>query len=318
MAPADVVNGLGQLLQNIRYAVRRLLADSRLTITAVMTLSLGVGSAVVMMDMLDRLLLRPPKDVRDPGQVTRLYTDTGSDFITVTDYRTVDELERELGAEFEHIAAYRARSLSLGRGVEAEPIEVIAHGPRYFDVLGTPPQLGSLAAATPDAPQHAVISDSLWRRRFGGAPDVIGEPLRLGTDVYTIAAVLPRGFAGVDYTAADVWVPLTVNPSSGAIPFLNVIARLRPDVDRRVASIHATAVYGASHPREALVFGDLSRSPEMSETTRVAIWIGGISVLVLLIACGNVANLLYVRIPAMADSGSGDGGHRRSVATQAV
>lgn len=291
----------------IRYAARRLVRDARLTLTAVLTLALGLGAAVVMTDMLDRLLIRPPAHVTGGDRLTRLYVGSPGSYASLNDYPTFAGLESELDAELEQVAAYFTRSFSLGRGAGARQVEAVAHSPQYFATLGVAPVLGSLATdADQDAP-GAAISYGLWQSRYGGSPDVLGRTLTLGTDIFTITGVLPRGFAGVDFTAVDVFIPLAVagpdwmsSWQTMQAPWLNIVARLRDGIEREAAGVHANSVYrnlsGIAELRTGnLVFGDLKRSPDMTETTRVALWIGGMALVVLLIACGNVANLLYVR-----------------------
>src|SRR5690606_1099740 len=147
--------------------------------------------------------------IEDPDRVVRLYTSAESGFGTVTDYSTVDVLKRELRDELESLAAYHNRLLSLGRGENAERVEVVGYDPNFFDTLGIRPQLGSIAT-TDDEPFRAAISHALWQRRFGGVTDIVGQTLRLGSDIYTIEAVMPQGFTGIDFTAVDVWVPLSI------------------------------------------------------------------------------------------------------------
>ena len=125
-----------------------------------------------------------------------------------TGYATFEALA-SLSDELEATAIYFSESLSFGRGESARRLETVAHSPGYFAVLGFQPLVGSWAepSSTPRE-DVVVISYGLWQREFGGAPDVLGKPLRLGLDTYSIGAVAPRGFAGIDYKAVDVWLPL--------------------------------------------------------------------------------------------------------------
>ena len=199
-------------LVELRYAVRRLLAQPLLSATAALTLALGLGSAVVMLDMLDRLLIRPPVHVAQPETARRVYAaDPAADgFQAIHPYAVFEAAQTAVGQELDGAACYIREELSLDRGEGARRIQVVSHSDTFFDVLGLRPQLGRLPRDRADAPPEAAISDGLWRSRFGGGDDVLGRPITIGTEAYTIVAILPRGFAGIEATATDVWLPLRV------------------------------------------------------------------------------------------------------------
>jgi predicted permease len=290
---------------DVRHAFRRLTATPLLSLGAMLTLALGIGSAVVMVDILDRLLLRAPAGVTEPDRVARVYLghDTFQEGWSYSDLSILEGMADSLEAK----AAYFPETLTLGRGERARQIDVVAHTPGYFAALGVKPLLG----AWPESGHEdaAVIGYGVWRQEFGGSPDVLGKPLHLGLDTYTIVAVAPRGFAGISYTAAGVWLPFAprarykYGDQWKTMPFMvRMVARLRPGVNRGRASEQATALYHAASREPwartgSMVFGDLrvARAPGAAIGTRVEVLIAGMSILVLLITCGNVANLLLVR-----------------------
>ncbi len=293
----------------IRQGVRRLAATPLLSMGAMLILALGIGSAVVMADVLDRLLLRAPASVSEPERVARVYVGgIGRSYIDRTDYGTFEALAPL--DDLEASATYFSEPLSLGRGQSARRVEAVAYSSAYFAVLGVQPLVGSWSE-TPGTPREdvAVISHAMWQQEFGGSPDVLGRPLRLGVDTYSIVAVAPRGFAGIDFKAADVWIPLGSRARAAygvewktAAVFLQVIARLQHGVSRERANERATAAYRATHTQpwekaNEVVLGDLrpARAPGQHVQTRVEVLVAGMSILVLLITCGNVANLLLVR-----------------------
>ena len=182
-------------------------------------------------------------------------------------------------------------------------------------------------------PQHlAVIGYNFWRRQFDGRDDAIGSTLDLGMDRYTIVGVAPEGFTGVELSDIDVWIPIA---AAGGLRFakstdwattrnsqwLTIIARLRPGANVERAKAQATAVFRAGErervaatpnasPRfraspdsqsvefSSIVPGKSIRSYGLgarSAEVRVSQLLGGVSIIVLLIACANVANLLLVR-----------------------
>jgi predicted permease len=225
---------------------------------------------------------------------------------------TLERLAEGIRDEIEALGMFEHERIGSGRGPQATRFETIVFSEGYFDVLGIRPAAGVLPSAhRPANPEAVVISHPLWQQRFGGAPDVIGRGLRLGQRTHTVVAVAPRGFAGIDHEPVDVWVPLesrrrdkdwrTGNHYFG----LQALVRLKPGVDRDRAEARASQVYNASYRIDRpyardedarLVFGALSRGqgPEDSPETRVLIAVAAVSALVLLMACGNVANLLIL------------------------
>jgi len=309
--------GVDALAQDLRFAWRALRRDRGTTVAAILLLTIGVSSTVVLADVLDRLLLRPPTHVDDPARVRRLYDDFADGDRPgrlVSNYITLERLAQGAAAEIEAIAPFFNERIGSGRGPDATRLEAVAFGPAYFDVLGLTPRLGVLPGARRPVDENAVvISHALWQQRFGGVPDVIGKTLRLGQRTHTIVAVAPRGFAGVDDDPVDVWVPLAARMNlkqpdwrtSERYGLLSALARLRPGIDRARAEAHATQVYNAVHkqqmmdgsrPSYRLVLGELlaGQEPVRSQQTTILIAVGAVSTLVLLMACGNVGNLLIL------------------------
>lgn len=307
--------GFDALAQDVRFAWRALRRESGTTVAAILLLTIGVSGTVVLADVLDRLLLRPPTHIDDPARVLRVYDDYANGTRPspmVSNYITYERIAAGTTAEVEAIAPFLTQRIGSGRGPDAARFEAIAYGPAYFDVLGLTPRLGVLPSARRPSDENAVvISHALWQQRFGGALDVIGKPLRLGQHTHTIVAVAPRGFAGIDDEPVDVWAPLAARDkvadwrTTEGSYYMRAIARLRPGVDRRLAEAHATQVYNAVHkqqmmdgsrPSYRLVLGELlaGQEPVRSLQTTVLLAVGAVSVLVLLMACGNVGNLLIL------------------------
>jgi putative ABC transport system permease protein len=288
----------------------------QLSLGAAFILALGMSAATVMADMLDRLLLRPPAHIAVPERVARVYVGVPGAFGTFATYDTYESLSAALPDDLEGLAAYQIEQLSIGRDQDARQVGVADVMPAYFDIIRVTPSLGTLPTARDSAAaaSHvAVISHALWQRQFGGSADVIGRALTLGTDAYTIVAVMPRGFGGLDgdpFSPLDVWVPFA-DRIEARYPHwqmnrngfgLYLVARLRPAARRVDVETRATAAYhrlgnspGQSQAR--VVFGDLAagRGPDGSPRVHLATWIGMLSALVLLIACGNVGNLLLIQ-----------------------
>lgn len=297
---------------DVRQAARRLAATPLLSLGAILILALGIGAAVVMVDVLDRLLLRAPARVSDPDRVARVYVGFNngrSSYVNRTDYAAFEAIAG-MGSALEASAVFFTEPLTLGRGQNARQLEAVAHSRDYFAVLGVEPLLGSwpIAAATA-RDDAAVISYGLWQREFGGGHDALGQPLRLGTDTYTVVAVAPREFAGVGLKPADVWLPLAPRAKAvygeawrTAAFFLQAVVRVRSGVNRDRANEQATAAYRATHTQpwekdRVMVLGDLrpARAPGARTGVRIEVLVAAMSIVVLLITCGNVASLLLVR-----------------------
>jgi predicted permease len=342
-----VLPGIDALRQDVRFAWRALKRDRGTTLAAIALLTVGVSSVVVLGDVLDRLLLRPPTHVDDPTRVRRIYSSMvrgdGRPGLLSTNYVTMERLASGIRSEIDALATYEHERIGSGRGPEATRFETIAFSESYFDVLGIRPSAGVLPGARHSAsPEAVVISHALWQQRFDGAPDVIGRSVRLGQRTHTIVAVGPRGFAGIDDEPVDVWVPLesrrrdkewrTGNHYFG----LRALIRLKPGVDRQRVEAQASQVFNVAQRLDRpagidqdsrLVFGPLppGQSPSSSQDTLVLLAVGAVSVLVLLMACGNVANLLVLtglrrtsELVLKAALGAGRGRLLREVFLQAV
>jgi putative ABC transport system permease protein len=309
-----VLPAIDALRQDLRFAWRALIRDRSTTLAAIALLTVGVSSAVVLVDALDRLLLRPPSHVDDPARVRRLYAGAPDElpYRLMDSYVTLERLAAGTREDIEAIAPYFHERIGSGHGRTATRFDAIAFGAAYFDVLGIRPHLGVLPSARRPVDESAVvISHAVWQERFGGAPDVIGRPLRLGRRTHTVVAVGPRGFAGVDDEVVDVWVPLEarITPkdwrTNADNTSLLALARLRPGADLARANAHASQVYQAVHrhrlengrrPSYRIVLGDLppAQAPRRTPKGIVLVAATGVGVLVLLMACGNVGNLLIL------------------------
>ena len=344
---ARILPGLDALRQDLRFAWRALRRDRGTTVAAIALLTVGVSSTVVLADVVDRLLLRPPTHVDEPERVRRVYerrldgdgraTPLGSNFVTI------ERLGAGISSEIEAIAAYQHERIGSGRGPDASRFVAIDFSDAYFDVLGIRPALGVLPSAHRAVdPGAVVISHALWMQRFGGAADVIGKPLRLGQQTHTIVAVAPRDFAGIDYDPVDVWVPLDARlriedwRTGTHYLGLRALVRLKPGVQRASVEAHASEVFNVVQridrpvgiDKDArILFGPLppGQSPTSSMETQVVLAVAVVAGLVLLMACGNVANLLILtglrrtaELALKAALGAGRGRLLREVFLQAV
>jgi predicted permease len=322
MRRADLLDAIRH---DVGYALRQLRRSPAFAFAAVTTLALGIGANATAFGVIDRLLLRPPAHVADPERVTYLSYVRTMDGGSVYDQETLSyPLYRDIRGTptFESVAAYSTTNLGLGRGAEARSIRAVRATASYFATLGTRPALGRLFVlgddGDPIAPSIAVLGYSFWQSHFGGDRDVVGKSLALGDGQYTIVGVAPRGFVGLGQGAVDVWVPLTAGVTPDAYArwltgrqafWLRVIGRLRPGVAPQGAQAEASATLRAGdrragvdsswiakrNPRIAVLSALPRHARANHPDAKVSLLLGAVSLLVLALACANVANLLLAR-----------------------
>jgi predicted permease len=311
------------LRQDIRYAARGLRREPAFTAFVVGTLALGIGANAAMFGIVDRLLLRGPDHVRDPNQVVRFYLSAqqqpGRAEARAGSFGYVTYgLLRASAHSFSSVAAYRSSpgSITMGRGVEAQRINLGEATADFFPLLGVQPQVGRFYSTREDSPtgpaRVVVLGHGLWQRAFGGDRDVVGKSIMLADEQYTIIGVAPSGFTGPDLTRVDVWMPMSVRSRTiitdwthgWNAQWLYVIGRLNPGVTHEQATAEATALYRAAYTgnEPGMTSAKLNVAPirttrsgfESTEAT-VSRWLVGVAVIVLLVACSNAVNLLLAR-----------------------
>jgi predicted permease len=318
-----------RLIQDLRYATRGLIKAPLFTVGVVLTLALGIGVNATMFGVVDTLFLRPPPGVSEPGRIVRVYFKQNSSYFgwytqAGTSYPAYLDLRDHVPA-FVQAAAISGGDLALGRGAGAIQVKAAAVSAPYFAMLGVRPALGRFFASDEDrvgGAKVAVLSYGFWQRHFGGDSSVVGRLLPLGQGRYTVIGVGPRGFGGIDIAAADLFIPIVAAAADVASPeaigtrhwtWLEVIAKLGPGVRASDAASQATYAYrnGANaDPEDAgnadrlrqnnstlALLGPIqeARGPQASSDAKVSAWIGMVGLVVLLIACANVANLLLAR-----------------------
>ncbi len=310
------------LAQDLRHAWRTAAAEKGLSAVVVAVLALGIGANAAMFGIVDRLLLSGPDHVREPERVRRVdftVNVPGMGPFTGTDFGYVTyALLRDHARSFDGVAAYSyspESRLTVGHGEDAEQIVPAEATWDLFPLLGVRPHLGRFFDRTEDTPGGSpvvVLGDGWWRRRFGADPGVLGRTITIGGHPYTVIGVAPHGFTGVDLGPVDAWLPM--EPRSARITddwrtawccqWLHVVARLAPGVSPERAGAEATRLFrhaytGGEPPFEQarLALTPLSYDERGHEALEVTVsrWLLGVSLVVLLIAAANVANLLLAR-----------------------
>jgi putative ABC transport system permease protein len=296
-------------LADLRYAARRLRATPGFTAVTVLTLALGVGATTAIFSVLNPILFAslPYPEPRRITSVLEVGSAGTRNDGTFAMYRELATRARSFAA----IAALKPWRPTLTGTEQAERLEGQRVSAGYFQVLGVPPAIGRGFDAADDqrrGPNVVILSDALWRRRFEGDRAIVGRPVAMDDDLYTVIGVMPAGFENVLAAHAELWAPLQYDPS---LPVdgrewghhLRAIGRLRPGVGIDQATLEANALgramLEARHPATYdpnTRFAVASLHDELIRGVRPALLaICGAVLLVLLIACVNVTNLLLAR-----------------------
>ncbi len=302
-------------MQDTRYALRMMALNAGFTATAVLTLAIGIGASTAIFSAVKPILI----DALPYPQASRLMMlwearKVGEPMaVTFGSFHGLSERNHS----FEALAAYKpwqpaASSTSDSDRPERIPGQRVSAD--FFRVLNVSPQLGRTFQASDDVfrgPNVVILSDKLWRRRFGADVAIVGRQVRLDDTLFTVVGVMPASFENVLSTSAEIWAPLQYNP---ALPYdgrewghhLRMIGRLRAGVSAQQAGndlnviLHALAqtyVYGYNNsggPPDFILVHPLQQ--DLTQGVRPALLaVLGAVLLVLLIACVNVANLLLAR-----------------------
>jgi predicted permease len=307
------------LWQDFRYAVRMLQRNPGFTVVAVLTLALGIGANTAIFGVINGVLLRP-LPYRDPGRLVVVWNDYGDSgqslpAVSPPDYQ--DYIHRsQLFEEFGSTTGGGGQTLELENStgdVVPEKIDARFISANLLSMLGVNPMLGRNFTAAEDVlngPNVAMLSYKFWQQRYAGDPNIVGKTMKLGDKAVTIVGVLPKDFhllvpAEAFFTKeVDVWRPqqldyasfprnLTLLMAFGRLKKGVTLAQAQSEMDRIAAQLRAeNEVHKSSGMRIRLVplREDIVKSVRLS----LVVLMGAVG-FVLLIACGNVANLLLAR-----------------------
>lgn len=299
------------LLRDLRYALRQLFKSPGFAVTAILTLALGIGANTAIFSVIYGLLLET-LPFRDAGRIVAILEThpqvAGGAEATYPDYLDW----RAQQTSFEQVAAYSVvnpGTVSLVVNGQGEQVHRVLASGNFFSVLGVSPVLGRTLSDQDEKPLNAhvaVLSAAAWRRYFGGDANVVGRSIDLNGASYTVVGVLPPG--GAYPAEGEIWLPLSLldppTQASRVWHSVNVLGRLRAGVglteartDMQTVAARMSAAYPATNRLEGVALKPLRE--QLVGTLRPAILcLMGAVLLVLLIACANVANLIMVRATA--------------------
>lgn len=289
-------------MQSLRYAVRVLLRSPGFTSIAVISLALGIGANTAVFSVVHAVLLRPLPYVA-PDRLVRIGQQVSHGAVTIPEYR----FTKENSKSFSSVAGYRGggdRGLNVQGGVEWVKTLIVTAD--FFQTLGVTPAIGREIReeeARQGGAQAVVLSDGLWRRSFGGDPNILGHTVTLDNDIFNVVGILPARFWFSP--AADAFVAL--RPTGSLMDTgtnTQMIGRLKPDIDLRTAQAEmgplTDSYKRATVGRVSREYRGLTVIPFQDwlvGDVRLNLWLlFGAVALLLLIACSNLASLLMTHL----------------------
>jgi putative ABC transport system permease protein len=293
------------VLDAIRAAARQVRHHPRFALVTILVLGLGTGAAATVFTIVDAVVLRP-LPYADPDRLVTIWDTNAEKAARHDPISPVNFMDVRALAVFSDAAAWWRPGINVvDPGLEPARVNTIEVSGNLFALLGVRPQVGGgFPDGGPLFAQRelvAVISDRLWRTRYGADPAVVGRPMLLNDEPYTVVGVMPAGFHYPD--DVDVWQRLRwdMTQHSRAAHFMEAVARMRPGVTVEQAQAAAdtlTARFQIDYPQTNRGWGT-RLVPQLDETLgyyrpALAVLLGAVAVL-LTIACINVASLLLTR-----------------------
>jgi len=324
---------LDALKQDLRYALRGLRAKPGFAAAVVVTLALGIGANAAMFGIVDRLLFRPPPMLKDPDTAHRVYlhrtfrgTERAGSVSQYARYRDMATMTNSFSQE----AGHTSRQIAVGVGDAAREMQIGVVTSGFFSFFDAPTVKGRYFSQAEDQPPSGepvvVLSYAMWQTQYGGSEAILDSTVQIGPTKYSVIGVAPPGFVGLWPDRPPVaFIPMTSYAASqGFTPrastwwetyswgWMDMIVRRKPGVSVTAANTDLTNAHLKSYEKQLIeqtrvppigvakprgIVGSIlpSRGPNAPAVSKVATWVAGMSVVVLLIACANVANLLLAR-----------------------
>jgi putative ABC transport system permease protein len=295
------------LLRDLRYGLRMMVRSPGFTFIALLTLTLGIGANTAIFSVVNTVLLRP-LPYHDASNLVVLWENqeqVGQESPSLPDF--IDWRERN--QSFEQMAIARRDNVNLTGSGEPERLLVRQVTSNFFSTLGVTPHLGRSFSAEEEQTKAPVVvlSNSLWKRRFGSDSGLIGKPVTLYDQQFTVVGVLSPSFQF--YTPADVFVPLSfmpdrLKPAREEHGGMVAVARLKSGVTMQQAQSEMDGIaealqqqYPKTNKDVRVTIGSIYSDMVNDVQPSLLVLLGAVG-FVLLIACANVANLLLARAAA--------------------
>jgi putative ABC transport system permease protein len=311
---SDTALTLDSIGRDVRYALRQLRRSPGFTFVVLATLALGIGATTVIFSVVDAVMLKPlpfPTANRLVDVRSVIVTTGRGDIASYPDF--VDWRARN--HVFDGMAAFRTGDFTLIGSREPLHLQGAVVSAQLFSLLGVSPALGRSFLPAEDKPgavngnDPVILSDSLWRREFGGELSVLGRTIHLGDQAFTVIGVMPRAFQfPIQAESIELWTTIAVDARGGPYDmtvqrgahYLDVIALLKPGVTMQQAQAEMVTIanalnkqYPENKPRTVRVIPEL-QSLAGDLRPPLLVLLGAVGC-VLLMVCANVANLLLAR-----------------------
>jgi len=305
-------NWLHSLYSDSRFALRQLLKNPGFTTVTLLTIALGIGVNTAIFSVIDAVLLRP-LPFHDPARLVACKSIDTKDPTQGGDISYPAFLDwRAQSHSFQAMSVYNVTSFTYTGGEQPESIRSAVVSANLFSTLGVSPALGRTFANDEDQPANAqpavILSYEFWQSHFGGDPNVLGRPLTLDSDQYTVVGIMPPRFQfPVQKERVELWVTIAHDlkgklgmATQRGASYLDVIARLNPAVtlpqaqsDVELVQQRLNRQYPENRPRGVKIE---SEAEDITGNMRpmLMVLLGAVA-FVLLIACANVASLLLAR-----------------------
>ncbi|NOT09697.1 MAG: protein kinase [Gemmatimonadales bacterium] len=305
--------------QDLALAWRGLKRSPGFALVVILTLGIAIAANATMFGITDRLLFQPPPGIGQPEQIRRVLVSRWFDELKPPSeswsYPAFNAVKSNTRS-FEQVAAVETAVYSMGSGAGARSVTVTLGSGQYFPLLRVPPFLGRYVGEGDDRPpggeRVAVLSFPFWQTSFAGDPNIVGKTVPLSGQTYEIIGVAPRGFNGTEFSPVDLWIPLSTMSGMAELreqrgaQWIQTLARLKVGVADGTAEEDATRVYQLAHAdmqpeyerRAVNRLGSLIAARNGSRRgaeARVSAWLLGVTAVLLVIACANVANLMLAR-----------------------
>ncbi len=319
------MNILETIWQDVQYAVRTLAKKPGFTAVAVLSLTLGIGGNTTIFTLVKAVFLQPVP-VKDPSTAICVYSTQQTADGTITPFLQNAYLNakdyRENNDVFTGLSMFVDAGVDLGASERPDNVDVQLVNWDFFDILGVRPFLGRNFVAEedlkPDARPVAILSYSLWNTKFGSNPQIVGQTIRLNGQDYAVVGVTPKEFHDAGAIGSpDLWAPMMMHDqlltdqrkdwfARRTSRLVNLVGRLKPGVSFAQANASMIAfskrleqLYPGQNSGRHVVLLPMSETNVAPQQRSLFVLMGTLMMvivgLVLLIACGNVANLLLAR-----------------------
>ncbi|HKW90075.1 MAG TPA: ABC transporter permease [Candidatus Acidoferrales bacterium] len=309
---------MSRLLQDLRYGIRMLVKNPGFAAVAILTLTIGIGGNATVFSWIRGTLLHPIPAVPESSRLVAVETTMPTGEFHTSSYQDFRDYSQQ-NQVFSGMIGFELVPVNMSWGGHKQDERVWGEivTENYFQVLGINAELGQLFRASdnrgPSSDPYIILSHDFWKTQFGGDPNIIGRSLEVNLQNFTVIGVAPAGFQGtIVGVAPDYWVPMMMQPA--VLPgedlqwrgptFVHLMGKLKPGVSvaQAQANVSEIAQHLAQEYPQSLRGIGMAVNPVWKAhygaqdlLLKALVFLAIVALLVLLIACANIANLLLAR-----------------------